>query len=77
MSRKERAAQKRVAKTDDSIVLRIDRQTARRLVDEWRMFDDEVDAVEAVVERGLSDLDAMRDRLDADDQPERPWGRSK
>jgi putative heme degradation protein len=64
MSRDETPTVNSVGQTTDSIVFELDRETARRLADDWQMFDDEVDAVREVVRRGVEDLDSMRDMLD-------------
>jgi len=61
-----------IGKDRDRIVFEIDRQTARRLRDEWDMFDNERDAVRGVVQTGIDELDSLRDRLhEVDDRDER------
>lgn len=77
MSKKDLPTVNSVGQTDDGIVFEIDRQTAARLVDEWRMFDDVGDAVEQVVDMGVDELDSLRDMVDEPDATEPAWRRSR
>jgi hypothetical protein len=72
MSTKETPTVNSVGHVEQGIVFEIDRSTASRLVDEWEMFEDEEDAVEAVVEYGVAELDSIREMMDEADEDARP-----